>query len=95
MTARGRGSALVEYVAAIVAVGTLMLGLVVVRPHHPSRTPPIAPLDRLGGLVAAPPVPRVVRPPRPARPRPPSPARPRRPRPPRPTVLVPPWAVGR
>jgi hypothetical protein len=91
MTARRRGTAMVEYIGAVVVVGAVMLGLIAVRPHHPSRTPPVRPVDRLGVLVAAPPPPRVVRPPRPAAPR-----RPRapRPRPPRPTVLVPGWAVG-
>jgi hypothetical protein len=91
MTARRRGTALVEYIGAVVVVGAVMLGLIAVRPHHPSRTPPVQPVDRLGALVAAPPPPRVVRPPRPAAPRRP---RPPRPRPPRPTVLVPGWAVG-
>jgi hypothetical protein len=87
-----RGSALIEYVGAVVAVGMVMLGLLALRPHQPARTPPIAPVDRLGGLVApAPPPPRVAAPPRPRAPRPP---RPPRPRPPRPTVLVPGWAVG-
>ncbi|HMO01218.1 MAG TPA: hypothetical protein PKD59_17530 [Miltoncostaeaceae bacterium] len=91
MTARRRGSALVEYLGAVVVVGAVMLGLIALRPHHPSRTPPVQPLDRLGVLVAAPPPPRVARAPRPARPRPPRPARPR---PPRAAVLVPGWAVG-
>lgn len=90
MTAR-RGTALVEYVGAVLVVGAVMLGLLALRPHQPSRTPPIAPVDRLGGLVAAPPPPRAVRPARPPGPRP---ARPPRPRPVRPTVLVPGWAVG-
>ena len=91
MTARRNGSALVEYLGAVVAVGAVMLGLIAVRPHQPARTPPIAPVDRLGILVATPPPPRAVRPARPAAPRRPRPARPR---PPRPTVLVPGWATG-
>ena len=86
-----RGSALVEYLGAVVVVGMVMLGLLALRPHQPARTPPIAPVDRLGGLVATPPPPQVARP---ARPRAPRPRRPSRPRPPRPTVLVPGWAIG-
>ncbi len=94
MTAHRHGSALVEYVGAVVVVGAVMLGLIAVRPHHPARTPPVQPVDRLGALVAAPPPPRVVRPARPAAPRAPRAPRPPRQRPPRPTVLVPGWAVG-
>lgn len=90
MSAGRRGSALVEYLGAVVVVGAVMLGLIAVRPHHPSRTPPVQPVDRLAGLVAAPP-PRVIRPAGPAAPRRP---RPPRAHPPRPTVLVPGWAVG-
>ena len=90
---RGSGSALAEYLGVVVAVGVLLLGLLALREHEPSRTPPIAPVERLGGLVAAPkPTPRPrARPRVPARPRPPRAARPR---PPRPRVLVPGWAVG-
>jgi hypothetical protein len=88
-----RGSSLAEYVAVVAAVGLLMLALVVVRPHHPARRPPVDPVARLRALVHEPAPPRVRR----ARPATAAPTRPRRPRPPappRPTVLVPGWAVG-
>ena len=90
---RGSGSALAEYLGVVVAVGVLLLGLLALREHQPSRTPPIAPVERLAGLVAVPrPAPRPrVRPRAAHRPRPP---RPRAPRPQRPRVLVPGWAVG-
>ena len=91
MTAARHGSAMVEYLGAVVVVGVVMLGLIALRPHHPSRTPPVEPVDRLRALVMPPPAPRVARPARPPAPRP---RRPARPRPPRPTVLVPGWAVG-
>jgi hypothetical protein len=90
---RRSGSALAEYLGVVVAVGVLMLGLLALREHEPSRTPPIAPVERLARLIAVPrPAPRPRVRPRPAaRPRPPraAPARP-----PRPKVLVPGWAVG-
>jgi hypothetical protein len=86
-----RGSALVEYLGAIVVVGMVMLGLLALRPHQPSRTPPVEPVDRLRALVMPPAAPRVDRPARATRPRPRRPARPRQLRP---TVLVPGWAVG-
>ena len=83
-----RGTALVEYVAVIVAVGALILALLALRPHQPARTPPLRPVDRLGDLVAPPPAPPRVQPAASGR------ARPVRPRPPRPSVLVPGWAIG-
>lgn len=86
-----RGSALVEYLGVVAAVGVLMLALLVVRTHQPSRHPPIAPVAGIAALVAGPPPPPRARPRTPSRPRPP---RPSRPRPPRPSVLVPTWAVG-
>ena len=40
MTAGRRGSALIEYLGAVVVVGMVLLGLMALRPHQPSRTPP-------------------------------------------------------
>jgi len=90
--ARGcRGSALVEYVGAVTAVGVLMLALVTVHEHRPQRHPPVDPVAHIRALVAPLPIPRVRRPPRAvAIPRP----RRRRPPSPRPTVIAPVWAVG-
>ncbi len=59
---RARGSATVEYVGALVAVGVLMLGLVAVREHRPQRRPPVDPVGHVGALVAPVRVPRVRRP---------------------------------
>jgi hypothetical protein len=86
-----RGSATVDYLAAVAAVGLLLLALVVVRQHQPHRRPPVNPVAHIGALVRPPSIPRppVKVPAGPPRPRPPR-------RPPRPgvTVLTPSWAVG-
>ena len=86
-----RGSATVDYLAAVAAVGLLLLALVVVRQHQPRRRPPVNPVAHIGALVRPPSIPRppAVAPSGPPRPRPPR-------RPPRPgvTVLTPSWAVG-
>ena len=86
-----RGSALVEYVGAVTAVGVLMLALVTVHEHRPQRHPPVDPVAHIRALVAPVPVPRV----RPA-PRVGTTPRPRRRSPPkpRPIVIAPVWAVG-
>jgi hypothetical protein len=88
-----RGSATGEYVAAILAVGLLMLALLAVRPHQPERRPPIDPVREVGALVRPAPVPRVAAPRATAAPRPRRTVR-RPSAPPRPTVLVPGWATG-
>lgn len=92
MSARAdaQGSATVEYLGVLVAVGVLMLALVAVREHRPARRPPVNPVGHVRALVAPVTVPRVRRPATGAvrRPRPPTP------RPPRPTVRAPVWAVG-
>jgi hypothetical protein len=86
-----RGSATVDYLAAVAAVGLLLLALVVVRQHQPHRRPPVNPVARIGALVRPPSIPRppAVVPSGPPRPRPPR-------RPPRRgvTVVIPSWAGG-
>jgi hypothetical protein len=86
-----RGSATVDYLGAIAAVGLLLLALVVVREHQPERRPPVNPVTHVGALVRPPSIPR----------RPPGPGVVQRPRPrashparPRVTVLSLSWAVG-
>jgi hypothetical protein len=88
-----RGSATVDYLAAVAAVGLLLLALVAVREHRPQRRPPVNPVAHIGALVRLAPVPR---PPlaEPTVPRPPRPRPPRHPPPPRVTVLSPSWAIG-
>ena len=86
-----RGSATVDYLAAVAAVGLLLLALVVVRDPRPHRRPPVNPVAHVGALVRPPSIPRppAAVPTGPPRPRPPR-------RAPRPgvTVLSPSWAVG-
>ena len=53
-----RGSATVDYLAAVAAVGLLMLALVVVREHRPHRRPPVNPVAHIGALVRPPSIPR-------------------------------------
>ena len=53
-----RGSATVDYLAAVAAVGLLLLALVAVREHRPERRPPVNPVARIGALVRPPSVPR-------------------------------------
>ncbi len=88
---RGRGSATVEYVGVLVAVGVLMLGLVAVHDHRPQRRPPVDPVAHVRALVAPIARPRVTPRARAAAPRAP---RRRAARPPRPIVRAPVWAVG-
>lgn len=93
MTARrSGGSATVDYLGAVAAVGLLLLALLVVREHRPERRPPLNPVATVAALVRPAPIVRPPAPARPARPRPPR--RPRPPGPPRPTVLAPIWAMG-
>lgn len=90
-TAARHGSALIEYVGMVTAVGVLMLALVSVHEHRPQRHPPVDPVAHIRALVAPTPIPRVRRAPavgatpRPGRRSPPKP---------RPTVIAPVWAVG-
>ncbi len=91
MRSPSRGSALVEYVGAVTAVGVLMLALVTVHEHRPQRHPPVNPVAHIRALVAPAPIPRVRRAPvMGATPRP----RRRSPPKPRPIVIAPVWAVG-
>ena len=53
-----RGSATVDYLAAVAAVGLLLLALVVVRQHQPHRRPPVNPVAHIGALVRPPSIPR-------------------------------------
>ena len=82
-----------DYLAAVAAVGLLLLALVAVREHRPERRPAVNPVGHIGALVRPP---AVRRPPAAApsgHPRPDT-RPPRRPPPPRVTVLSPSWAVG-
>lgn len=93
---RGRGaggSAVADYLGVVAAVGVMMLALVTVREHHPSRHPPVDPVAHIAAILRPAPsqprpraTPRVVR-------RPPV-HRPRRAARPRATVLAPVWAIG-
>ena len=92
MTRHSGGSAIVDYLGAVAAVGLMMLALVAVRPHQPHRRPPVDPVAHIAAILGtrpAPrraPVPRIVSTP-PVR-------RPRLPSRPRATVLAPVWAIG-
>ena len=85
------GSAIIDYLGAVAAVGLLMLALVAVREHQPHRRPPLNPVGRIVEVLGPPPPPRVRAVPpvanRPAQPRP------RRAPRPRATVLAPVWAI--
>ncbi len=91
-----QGYAAVDYLAIVVVVGTLLAGLVTLRP---TRVGPEAPVDVIPPIVRllGHPVqnlgPKPSRPARPVRPRPVRPARPRPPAPSREpsTVLLPEW----
>lgn len=84
------GSATADYLAAVLAIGLLLLALTALREHRPQRRPAVDPVAHLRELVARPPVPRSAADVR----RDPAAPRPRPPRPPRPTVLAPTWASG-
>ena len=45
--ATARGSAIIDYLGAVAAVGLLMLALVAVREHQPHRRPPLNPVGRI------------------------------------------------
>jgi len=90
---RGRGSAVADYLGAVLTVGLMMLALVALKEHRPQRRPPIDPVGEVAALVRPTPPPSRPRAPRPVRPRS-WPTPPRRARPPAPVVLVPGWAVG-
>ena len=87
------GAAIVEYVAAIAAVGLLFLGLLVLRPHEVGRRDPVRAIPRITRLLQEP-----VRRLSPLRAVPARPRRPavRRPRPPRAPVIIdlPEWMIG-
>jgi len=93
---RQRGSAGVDYLAAVAVVGVTFAGLVAVRPHHVDRDAPvnaISPIVRLLGRPVDSLAPRPRRPPRPSGQPTPRP----RPKPPpdeSATVLLPEWWRG-
>jgi hypothetical protein len=90
-TAARHGSALIEYLGTVTAVGVLMLALVSVHEHRPQRHPPVDPVAHIRALVAPAPIPRVRR--APSATTTPRPRR-RAPQRPRPIVIAPVWAVG-
>lgn len=87
---RSPGSATADYLAAVLAVGLLLLALTALREHRPDRRPAVDPVAHLRELVRRPPPARVA----PRARRAPAAPGPRPPRPPRPTVLAPTWASG-
>ena len=84
------GSATADYLAAVVAVGLLLLALTALREHRPQRRPAVDPVAHLRELVRRPPPPRAA----PRVRRAPAAPGPLPPRPRRPTVLAPTWASG-
>lgn len=93
-TVARRGSATVDYLGAVAAVGLLLLALVAVREHRPERRPPVNPVATVAALLKPPSVPRRPRMTAPSVAPRPRPRPPRRPPRPRVTVLSPTWAVG-
>jgi hypothetical protein len=77
----------------VAAVGLMMLALVAVREHRPSRRPPVSPVAHIAALVRPPPLPPRLRAGPPAVRRPPV-HRPPRTAPARARVLAPVWAIG-